>query len=484
MIKSCFKDYIVKICFLSLCCLPILCILFLSQTFNQSLISAYAENDTQNVYSKIDTYLSETIKKTHFPALSITIVNENDILFQKAYGDCQSTDTPFLLGSVSKSFTALCIMQLVESGKINLDEKISEYLPNVNDGDKITVRQLLNHTSGLGEHQNLGNIKIFGKQGEHVYANVNYSLLGCIIESVSGLTYDEYVSQNVFQPLSMSKSAVSYEKATENGLMDSFENWFGVNTPTKPKYPHSENAWITPSAGYISSSTNDLGKYLQMYLNDGQGIISKDSINKMFYENVSVNADISYQYGMGWNLIKDPLPQNVLRHAGLVETGMATIYIIPEMKIGFAVTVNSNDYFVGKDFMDRLDWSVALMLMGEKPNEIGNNEYVSRHLLYDFAYFIVLAFSLIPLCLLGLYKKHIIKGKTWLKISLTALLHLVVPVFLLLLPRIFFATPLWVVQAFVPDMFLVIILSSCLLFVGGIIKSIMLFSSKYKTNIE
>lgn len=484
MRKSCFKDYILKICIISLCCLLILGILFLSQTFNQSQISAYAEDDTENVYSKIDTYLSETIKKTHFPALSITIVNKNDILFQKAYGDCQSTDTPFLLGSVSKSFTALCIMQLVESGKINLDEKISTYLPEIKEGNKITVRQLLNHTSGLSEHQNLGNIKIVGKQGEHVYANVNYSILGCIIESVSGLTYEEYVSQNIFQPLSMSKSAISYEKATENGLIDSYENWFGVNTQTKPKYPISENAWITPSAGYISSSTNDLGKYLQMYLNDGQGIISKDSINKMFYENVSVNADIPYQYGMGWTLIKDPLPQNVLRHAGLVETGMATIYIIPEMKIGFAVTVNTNDYFVGKDFMDRLDWGIALMLMGEKPNEIGSNEYVSRHLLYDFAYFIVLAFAFIPLCLIRLYKKNINKGKMWLKISLTALLHIIIPLFLILLPRIFFATPLWVVQAFVPDMFFVIIISSCLLFIGGIIKSIILFSSKFKKVVE
>lgn len=483
MKKARLKGFILEFFCISLCVLLVSGILFLSNALNQSCISSFAEENEQSIFSKIDDYLSDVFKKARFPSMSITIVNENDILFSKTYGDCQTTDTPFLLGSVSKSFTALCIMQLVEKGKIGLDENISTYIPNGKDGDKITVRQLLNHTSGLGEHQNLGNYKIIGKQGEHVYANVNYSLLGCIIESVSGQSYEEYLSQNVFQPLSMSKSAVSYEKAKENGLIDSYENWFGINTPTKPQYPRSENAWITHSAGYISSSTEDLGKYLQMYLNGGQGIISKDSINKMFYENVSVNAEIPYKYGMGWNLINDPLPQNVLRHSGLVETGMSTIYIIPEMNIGFAIAVNSNDYFVGKDFLDRIDWGVALLLMGEKPNEIGDNEYVVRHTLYDFAYFLAIAISLLPLCLMGLYKKNIAKGKTWFKIATVVFLHLFLPLFLLLLSRIFFATPLWVVQAFVPDMFFAIILSSCLLFVGGILKSTILISKRFKKRL-
>ncbi len=455
-------------------------IFFSSANLIQNHASALAEETESNVYDEIDAYLSDACKKAHFPAMSVTIVNKDDVLLSKTYGYCESTDTPFLLGSVSKSFTALCVMQLVEQGKIDLNANLSNYLPNATDGDKITILQLLNHTGGLGEHQNLGNYKIVGKQGVHKYANVNYSLLGVIIETVSGLKYEDYVAQNIFEPLSMSNSAATYEKAKANGLIDGYENWFGINTKTNPKYPKSDDAWITTSAGYLSSSTADLGKYLQMYLNGGSGIISNESIDKMFYENVEVDASIPYKYGMGWTLINEPLKQPALRHAGLVETGMSTIYILPDSEIGIAIAVNSNDYFVGKDMMDRIDWSIALMLMGDEPNQIGANEYITKHLLYDFAYLIVLVIAILPICLIALFKKRIQKGKLWLKITLLALLHLILPIFILLLPQMFFATPLWVVQAFVPDMFLTIILSSCLLFIGGIAKSILLILNKIK----
>ncbi len=71
-----------------------------------------------------------------------------------------------------------CVIQLVEQGKIELNAPVSRYFPDARDGDRITVRQLLNHTGGLGEHQNLTNYKIVNEQGKHVYANVNYALLG------------------------------------------------------------------------------------------------------------------------------------------------------------------------------------------------------------------------------------------------------------------------------------------------------------------
>ncbi len=470
------------LCFLF--CVVVLSVIFSFETnLNQSQALAIAEENKSTIYDEIDSYLANACEKAHFPAMSITIVNKEDVLLSKTYGNCNSANTPFLLGSVSKSFTALCIMQLVERGEIDLNVPISTYLSKSNTNNAITVRQLLNHTSGLGEHQNLGNYKIVNKQGKHIYANVNYSLLGKIIEVVSELSYEDYVTQNIFEPLSMSKSAATYEKAKENGLIETYENWFGINTKTKPKYPSSNNAWITPSAGYLSSSTADLGKYLQMYLNGGEGIISNDSINKMFYENVEIQANIPYKYGMGWTLTNEPLKQPALRHSGLAETGMSTIYILPESDIGIAIAVNTNDYFVGKDMMDRIDWSIVLMLTGDNPNQIKSNEYITRHILYDLAYFVVLVISILPLCLIMLYKKRLTTGKLWVKISVLILIHLILPIFILLLPQMFFSTPLWVVLAFVPDMFTTIIISSCILIIGGIIKSMLLIVER-KGNIE
>ena len=463
------KKYGVVLCVTAICAFS-----FFSFGFPQTT-TARAEDEIDSVYTRIDAYLSDAQEKAHFPAMSVTIVGREELLFSKTYGDCEGTDVPFLLGSVSKSFTALCIMQLAERGKINLDSPIAEYLPEATDGEKITVRQLLNHTGGLGEHQTLENYKVVGRQGVHTYANVNYSLLGKIVESVSGQSYEEYVTDNVFNPLNMSHSAAE----TNDGLIDGHRNWFGFQVNTAPKYPKSDGAWITVPAGYLCASTDDLGKYLQMYLNGGQGIISKDSIEKMFYENVSVDASIPYRYGMGWTLINEPLKEPALRHSGLVETGMSTVYLLPEREIGIAIAVNTNDYFVGKDLFDRIDWSVALMLMGDEPNQIGENEYITRHLMYDLAYLVVLAVAVLPLCLLPLYKKRLKKGSSALKIAEIALLHLLLPLFLLLIPQIFFSTPLWVVCAFVPDMFTVIAASSALLFLGGMIKPV-LFIIAYK----
>ena len=432
--------------------------------------SANNENN-QNIYDRIDDYLSNTVPKTHFPSFSITIVDNSETLFSKTYGNYGSTDVPYVLGSVSKSFTALCIMQLVEQGKVSLDAHLSDYLPDATDGERITILQLLNHTSGLGEHQNLTNFRIVSEQGVHLYSNVNYSLLGKVIETVSGISYEEYVTENILKPLNMNNTYADPKKA--GGLIDGYENWFGFNVKTDNKYRNTDDTWITVPAGYISSSTEDLGRYLQMYLNGGENIISADSINEMFYNSVSVEDEIPYSYGMGWTLINEPLKRPALRHSGLVENGMSCIYILPEDNIGVAITINTNDYFVGADFADRVGWGVILMLMGDEPNQIVSNEYVIKHLMYDGIYLAVFIISVLPLLFIGKYKKHLQKGSNWRIVAWMLAFHAVFPVFILMLTRVFFGTPLWVVKAFVPDLFVVIIISACLLFAGGIVKMIL-----------
>ena len=240
------------------------------------------------------------------------------------------------------------------------------------------------------------------------------------------------------------------------------------------QYRDTENAWITAPAGYISSSTEDLGRYLQMYLNGGEGIISAESINEMFYNGVAVDDEVPYSYGMGWTLTKEPLKRPVLRHSGLVENGMSCIFILPEDDIGVAIAVNTNDYFVGADFADRVGWGVVLMLMGDEPNRIGSGEYALRHLMYDGIYLTVLIISVLPLLFIGKYKKRIGKRSGWKNAAGILAFHAVLPVFILTVPRIFFGTPLWVVKAFVPDLFVTIIVSAGMLFAGGIVKVIII----------
>lgn len=434
-----------------------------------------------DIYSDIDTYLQSGVKNAHIPSLSVTIVDKDKVLLSKSYGNCEDCDTPFLLGSVSKSFTAVCIMQLAEQGKIDLNAKISTYLPSATDGDKITVRQLLNHTSGLGEHQTLKNYKIKNQQGTHNYANVNYSLLGEIIETVSGKSYSDYITENLFEPLKLSHTAATLDKSLNNGLIDGYTNYWGFHIKSNHKYPSSKSAWITVPAGYISSSANDLGKYLQMYLNGGQGVISKESIDTMFYgDTVYVDDDVPYWYGYGWTTVKEPLSEPVLRHSGLIETGTACIFILPESDLAIAITANVNDYFVTNEMMDSLGWGVVLMLLGSSPNESTGNEYVLSHIRIDLIMLVVLTVAVLSICLIPKYINRINRRKRLVTVMLLIAFHLILPIFILLLVPIFFATPLWVAKAFVPDVFITVIISSTLLFVSGLIKSIILYKNIIK----
>ena len=469
-----------KISFAVIAVLSIACLL--NSAFNAP-VYVKAETATEaDIYSEIDTYLQECTENARIPAMSVTIVDKDKVLLSQSYGECENCDTPFLLGSVSKSFTAVCVMQLAEQGKIDLNANISTYLPNATDGDRIAVRQLLNHTSGLGEHQTLENYTIVNEQGVHVYANENYSLLGKIIEAVSGKAYDEYIKENIFEPLQLSHTTATLDESIENGLIEGYTNLWGFHIKNTHKYPTSENAWITVPAGYIASSANDLGKYLQMYLRGGSGIISEQSISTMFYgDTVYIDGDVPYWYGYGWNTIKEPLSEPVLRHSGLVETGTACIFILPESGIAIAITANVNDYFVTNEMMDSLGWGVVLMLLGDSPNEITGSEYVLSHIRIDLIMLVFFAAAIASVCLIPKYANRIKRAKRSSAVLMLISFNILLPIVILLLVPILFETPLWVARAFVPDVYITVAVSSVLLFVSGFIRGLILY--KYNKSI-
>lgn len=451
----------------------ILCILCLmNNVYNvQSVYAEAKPKEEINIYNDIDTYLEAGVKKAHIPSLSVTIVDKDKALFSQNYGNCKNCDTPFFLGSVSKSFTAVCIMQLAEQKKIDLNSAVSAYLPDAAYGNEITVRQLLNHTSGLGEHQTLKNYKIINEQGIHSYANVNYSLLGKIIETVTGHSYNDYITENLFEPLKLTSSSADFNKSMENGVIDGYTNYWGFHIKSRHKYPLSENSWITVPAGYISSSANDLGKYLQMYLNGGNGIISEQSIDTMFYgDTVCVDGDVPYRYGYGWTVVREPLSEPVLRHSGLIETGTSCVFILPERDIAVAITSGVNDYFVTNGMQDSLGWGVILMLLGDSPNEIADNAYIWSHVRIDLIMIAVLAAAVLSLCRLSWYINRVKQDKMLIPALFSILLNLVSAVFILLLIPLSFATPLWVAKAFVPDVFITTVISSVLFFIGSLIR--------------
>lgn len=200
--------------------------------FNNVLVYVNSKNEIN--YDEINEQIENDVDRFNIPGMAVILVNTDEVLFSETYGNCKSADTPFIIDSMGKSFTALSIMQVLEDGKKILDDPISKYIDasmwfvTESDCDKITVGNLLNHTSDITNYQTFGKLEITDSFGKYIYANANYGLLGLIIESVSGVSYEKYVNDNIFLPLDMNHSAASLEQSKKNGLIDGYRNYFGI----------------------------------------------------------------------------------------------------------------------------------------------------------------------------------------------------------------------------------------------------------------
>lgn len=337
-----------------------------------------AEYNSDFDYSKIDAYIKDQMKSQKIPGLALGIIKNGEIVQIKGYGKTGQSgkpvtpDTPFMIGSNSKSFTAMAVLQLVEAGKIDLDDPIQQYIPEFKvigkqsltsdlskeDSSLITVRHLLHQTSGLtqfpgnktvspmydGEDALERNIEIYTKGKvrlnhevgkSYEYANDNYNLLGLIVQRVSGQSYESYVKEYIFEPLSMYNSFTSEEKAFESGLATAHRRWFGFNMAYTG--PYTFNRGEIP-AGYIISSAEDLSHYVVAQLNGGVygnvSILSPASINLMQKEPVPDT------YAMGWfsdNIGGIP----VFGHSGGSVGYQSHIWFSPEHKLGVVVLANT-----------------------------------------------------------------------------------------------------------------------------------------------
>ena len=184
---------------------------------------------------QVDNFIRKTLDERNIPGASVAVIKHGKIIKAGGYGlasvefDIAATkETVFEIGSVSKQLTAAGIILLVEDGKVNLDEKISKYLPNTPDSWKnVTVRNLLTHTAGIKSYSSIAEgfelsrrnkvesfIKLlstypldFETGTDYVYSNTGYSLLSYIIESASGKSYWDFMRERIFNPLGMTKTA-------------------------------------------------------------------------------------------------------------------------------------------------------------------------------------------------------------------------------------------------------------------------------------
>jgi CubicO group peptidase (beta-lactamase class C family) len=329
--------------------------------------AAASEKSTiQSKYSDIDKYIEQIQEKEEIPGIAIAIVQGSEILYCNAYGVTSvdsgqplTTDTLFDLASLTKSFTALGVLLMEDSGLIDIDQPLQKYLPDFQIADArgadITTRHLLNQTSGIPSIfseilifndsyeemlASLANLRLNNDPGTAFeYADLNYCLLGALIERVSGKTYEEYMDYAVFTPLGMKHTTVDPEKAKLLGKADGHQPMYGKVVVRNIPSMKSARA-----AGWVMSCAEDMGKWLLVNLNrgvlDGKQVIPADDIDEL-HSTAILYKDNGEQmaYGMGWSISCNT---DILYHFHCGDTPNFTgdMLLLPDHDTGIAVLVN------------------------------------------------------------------------------------------------------------------------------------------------
>ncbi|MFI6600888.1 serine hydrolase domain-containing protein [Nonomuraea sp. NPDC050536] len=297
----------------------------------------------------IDGYVRRAMDATGLPGLAVVVTHQGKVVHAGGYGRdgdgrAVTADTPMRVASVSKSFTAMAVMTLVDEGKVTLDEAVARQLPEFRLADPraatVTVRQLLNQTSGLSDRTvDIGATEDAGSLRDYVatlrtgrlrsdpgtrweYCNANYNVAARLVEVASGQPFGQYMQQRVFGPLGMTRSAVSDRDVhPANG----FNSIFGLWVP-RPELP----AFLDGSgSGGVITTARDMGDWLTTQTGYGKRLVTPRSLETMHA------PSRVRDYGMGWGA-----QDGLLVHAGNLFTYNAAEAIDPATGYGFAVMTN------------------------------------------------------------------------------------------------------------------------------------------------
>lgn len=288
----------IKICFFWNILLIVLFSFFFISILSCTIVKLHLEikeNDLQSLQKNIYYIYNELYNKVKSGAISISIVDQNNILFSDAFGykDFENgikakKNTGFRIGSISKIFTAIAIMQLYEKGLIDINAPIKKYIPEFNiksryDNDKeITIKSIMNHHSGLPSDYYSEFFKIYdGKEELNLnilfgllkdeykpyptdyifsYSNLGVSILGEIIQRVSKMEFNKYIEENIFKPLEMKNSSFYIDEKTKNIIANGY---------SKRKLMPYYSIRDIPAGNMISTSS-DMANFMIMLLNKGK----------------------------------------------------------------------------------------------------------------------------------------------------------------------------------------------------------------------
>lgn len=344
------------------------------------------EELSEEISVKIEELIVNFMTKTRTPGLSISIVRNGKIVYAQGFGArnleenlSATPQTLYGIGSCTKSFTALAIMQLVENGKISLDDPASKYVSlkiGLKD-EPIRIHHLLTHSAGIpslgtaellipkmmGRDEkwiplssyndfyrfiNDAQSEIVSPPGERFfYCNAGYILLGHIIEKVTGLEYEEYVKEKILKPLKMHRS--TFKKEDFEKEVDKMTPYWrdGEKKLVPAKHPFHK---LVYAAGGLISSVIELSNYLIANINKGKFEKTELVNSKLIDEMQKIHIERPYGpfgrqgYGYGWGIIENFLGHKLVSHSGSTGVSSANLAFIPELKIGVAIAANASGF--------------------------------------------------------------------------------------------------------------------------------------------
>ncbi len=339
--------------------------------------------------AEIDGYVEKIMQKIDIPGMAIAVVQDGAVIYSKAFGVRNiaaqtelAEDHIFHMASVSKPFVATAIMQLVERGKMKLDDPVTTYLPYFQLADdryqQITIRQMLNHTSGMPDVRDyewdkpqqdegaaeryvrsLTTENMIAAPGETWrYSNMAFDALGDVIAKVSGMSFEEYVKTNILLPLGMKQS--SFLQPDIAPSLRTTPHVWQFKPIVSQVYPY--NRRHAPSST-LNANVTEMTRWMLANLNhgelDGKRILKADSYDILWQPSAQVNEELNV--GLSW-FLGSYKGNKIVFHSGGDTGYRSQLVLLPEKNIGVVLACNYDRAPTGDIRNGILD-----ILLGETP---------------------------------------------------------------------------------------------------------------------
>lgn len=385
-----------------------------SQTASAQTTQTQTSGDLQNRLAKIEEKIEARRKELGIPGMSLAIVKDGEVVLSKGFGYKNfekqipvTADTQFAIGSATKAFTALSVLMSQDEGKLSLDESPRKYIPyfKINDAEineKITVRNLLTHSSGLNRTdlgwytgklsreeiiKVAGEAKPIGKLGEKfLYQNVMYLTAGEIVSKVQKTGWEKFVENKIFAPIGMTNSSISIpsmQKAKDFslGYDYNFDTKQTINKPTR------DISAIAP-AGSINSSANDMAKWLKFILNKGaigdKRLVSEKGFAEWTTPQQKITPDGKFSYALGW-FVQDYKGKKVIQHGGNIDGFNSMVAFLPDENLGFVMLTNVSGSPLGGELIPIIADGMLSENKSETTTQIAATEQAKEIGKYTFA---------------------------------------------------------------------------------------------------